>query len=65
LRREAVAVFEEEMCKEVVAEQLALLVVGTIRNAILPVDLECHGRLSKRVEKKLIKFEGQHTQYNR
>ena len=30
-------VFEEEMCKEVVTEQ--------------PVDLEYHGRLSKRVEK--------------
>ena len=40
-------VFVEEMWEEVVAEQ--------------PVDLEYHGRLSKRVGKKLIKFEGQHT----
>jgi hypothetical protein len=52
MRREAVAVFEEEMWEEVVAEQ--------------SVDLKYHCGLSKRVEKKkLIKFEGQHTQYNR
>ena len=43
-------VFEEDMCKEAVVEQ--------------PVDLEYHGRLSKRLEKKLIIFERQHTQYN-
>jgi hypothetical protein len=30
MRREAVAVFEEEMCKEVVGEQLALLDDGRI-----------------------------------
>ena len=36
------AVFEEEMCTEVVAEQ--------------PVDLKYHGRLSKRVEKKINKI---------
>ena len=36
------AVFEEEMCKEVVAEY--------------PVDLEYHDRLSKRVEKKVNKI---------
>ena len=50
MRREAVVVFEEEMYKEVVAEQLD--------------DPDHHDRLSKRVEKKLIIFEGQHTQYN-
>ena len=42
MRREAVAVFVEEMWKEVVVEQ--------------PVDLEYHGRLSKRVEKKINKI---------
>jgi hypothetical protein len=56
MRREAVVVFEEEMCKEVVAEQLALLDDGRIWKAILPVDLEYHGRLSKRVEKKVNKI---------
>ena len=50
MRREAVVVFEEEMWEEVVAEQ--------------QVDMEYHGRVSKQVEKKLIKFEGQHTLYN-
>ena len=40
--REAVVMFEEEMCKEVVAEQ--------------PVDLDYHERLSKRVEKKFNKI---------
>ena len=42
MKREAVVVFEEEMWKEVVAEQ--------------SVDLEYHGRLSKRVEKKTNKI---------
>jgi hypothetical protein len=56
MRREAMAVFEEEMCKEVVAEQLALLDDGRIWKAILPVDLEYHGRLSKRVGKKVNKI---------
>jgi hypothetical protein len=56
MRREAVAVFEEKMCKEVVAEQLALLDDGRIRKAILLVDLEYHGRLSKRVEKEVNKI---------
>ena len=42
MRREAVVVFEEEMCKEVVAEQ--------------PVDLDYHGRLFKRMEKKVNKI---------
>ena len=42
MKREAVAVFEEEMYKEVVAEQ--------------PVNLEYHGRLSKSVEKKVNKM---------
>ena len=42
MRKEVVVVFEEEMYKEVVAEQL--------------VGLEYHGRLSKRVEKKVNKI---------
>ena len=42
MRREALVVFEEEMYKEVVAEQ--------------PVDLEYHSRLFKRVEKKVNKI---------
>ena len=42
MRKEAVVVFEEEMCMEVVAAQL--------------VDLEYHDRLSKRMEKKINKM---------
>ena len=42
MRKEVVAVFVEEMWEEAVAEQ--------------PVDLENHGRLSKRVEKKVNKI---------
>ena len=42
MRKEAMAVFEEEMWEEVVVEQ--------------PVDLEYHGWLSKRVEKKVNKI---------
>jgi hypothetical protein len=56
MKMEALAVFEEEMCKEVVVEQLALLDNGRIWKAILPIDLEYHGRLSKRVGKKVNKI---------
>ena len=49
-------VFEEEMYKKVVVEQLALLNDGRIRKAIFLVDMEYHGRLSKRVEKIVYKI---------
>jgi hypothetical protein len=53
MRREAMGVFEEEMCKVVVAEQLALLDDGRIRKEIVLVDLEYHCRWYKRAEKEI------------
>jgi hypothetical protein len=54
MRREAVGVFEEEMCRAMVAKQLVLRDNGKIWKAFLPVDLEFYGKWSKRAKKELI-----------
>jgi hypothetical protein len=54
MRREAVGVFEEEMCRAMVAKQLAVLDNGRIRKAFLLVDLEFYNKWSKRAKKELI-----------
>ena len=53
MRREVVEVFEEDMCKVVVVEQLALLDDERNWKAIILVDLEYHYRWYKRAEKKV------------